>query len=64
MKNAVFWNVMPCGTAKEYCLQELHGVPFQKTAIFIVPAMKTSNLEQNLCLDKTRTIPNAQFNFN
>jgi hypothetical protein len=35
LKNAVFWDIMPC---------EPHSVTTQKTAFFIVTAMKTSNL--------------------
>jgi hypothetical protein len=36
MRNAVFWDVTPCGSC--------HGVTSQKTTFFIVTAVKTSNL--------------------
>jgi hypothetical protein len=38
MKNAVFWDVAPCGS---WFLQEPHGVTSQKTTIFIATAVKT-----------------------
>jgi hypothetical protein len=41
MKNAVFWDVAPCRTRYT---RDLHGVTSQKTAFFIVTAVKTSNL--------------------
>jgi hypothetical protein len=37
MKNAIFYDVMPCGTDK-------NGVTSQKMAFFIVTALRTSNL--------------------
>jgi hypothetical protein len=41
-KNSVFWVVTPCGSC--WFLQEPHGVTTQKTPVFIVTAVKTSNL--------------------
>jgi hypothetical protein len=38
MKNPVFWNVVPCGYRRNP-----HGATYQKTAFFIVTAVKTSN---------------------
>jgi hypothetical protein len=68
IKNAVFWDVIPCGSCKKWrfggmyrlhhqsdknrryiptkhrFLQEPHDVPSQKTAFFLVTAVKASNL--------------------
>jgi hypothetical protein len=46
MKTAVFWDVTPCGYVppKRRFAQEPKGVTYQKTAVFIVTAVKTSNL--------------------
>jgi hypothetical protein len=49
MKNGVFWDVTPCGSCKN--LQEPHGVTSQKTPFFIVTAVKTSNLTNDLIID-------------
>jgi hypothetical protein len=50
---AVFWVVVPCSLVEVYqrfrdtCvgkrLRDLHGVTTQKTAIFVLTAMRTSN---------------------
>jgi hypothetical protein len=39
MKNAVFWDV-----EERRFTQDLHGATFEKTAFFIVTAVKTSGL--------------------
>jgi hypothetical protein len=39
MKNGVFWDVTPCGSSKNHT-----ALTFQKTALYIVTAVKTSNL--------------------
>jgi hypothetical protein len=45
--NAVFWDVMPCGTCKDRrlggtsVLKEPYGVTSHKTAFFTVTAVKT-----------------------
>jgi hypothetical protein len=44
MKNAVFWNVKPCGSEERQFLQEPHGVTAQETAFFVVTAIKASHL--------------------
>jgi hypothetical protein len=47
MKNAVFWDVAPgrsCGLRYRFNPEDLHGTTSQKTAIFIVTTVKTSNL--------------------
>jgi hypothetical protein len=55
MKNAVFWDLTPCGSCKihrfvtlmleairsSWILREPHDVTSQKTAFFIVTAVKT-----------------------
>jgi hypothetical protein len=38
MKNAVFWDIMPCGSYKSH-----NTLTSKKTAVFIVTAVKTSN---------------------
>jgi hypothetical protein len=44
LKNAVFWDVAPwrCRVNRRY--SDLHGATSQKTTLFIVTAVKTSNL--------------------
>jgi hypothetical protein len=64
MKNGVFWDVTPCGSCKSRrfggtysllhqgdknrFLQEPHGVTSQKTAFFIVTAVKPQLLQYNI----------------
>jgi hypothetical protein len=43
-KNQRAWNEVSSNPPKRRLLQEIHGVTLQKTAFFIVAAVKTSNL--------------------
>jgi hypothetical protein len=43
MKMAVFWVVRPCSLLEVYQTTRLHGVATQKTTIFILSAVRTSN---------------------
>jgi hypothetical protein len=74
MKNAVFWNVTPCGSCKtddseeRRFLQEPHGVTSQKTAFFkyvIRLPLLRCNTTETTCKDKallhnTQTVSAAQ----
>jgi hypothetical protein len=42
MKNAVFWDVVLCGSSNKE--QGLHGITFQKTAFYLITAMNTQIL--------------------
>jgi hypothetical protein len=57
LKNAIIWDVTPCG------LQEPHGITPQKTAFFIVTAMKTSNLTHILFFGKLQDTHNEEVDF-
>jgi hypothetical protein len=46
-KNGVFWDVMLCGSSKNRRFGGTHSVTSQKTPLFIVTAVKTSNLAQH-----------------
>jgi hypothetical protein len=43
MKMAVFWVVAPFSLVEVYRCFRLHGAATQKTAIFILAAVKTTN---------------------
>jgi hypothetical protein len=57
LKNAVFWNVVPCSSCVNYRFtQDLHGATSEKTALFIVTAVKTSNLATEALITHFRFI--------
>jgi hypothetical protein len=71
LKNAVFWDVTPCGSCKSRRFggtwrlhhhgdKNRHGVTFQKTAFFTVTTVKTSNLTYGYAVSSvTRTCNNG-----
>jgi hypothetical protein len=54
LKNAVFWDVVPCRSCVNRRFGDLHGATSQKTAFFIVTAVKTLNLIYFFCLRRLR----------
>jgi hypothetical protein len=51
LKMAVFWVVAPCSRADFWKTStRLHGVTTQKTAIFILTAVRTSNLTVDILI--------------
>jgi hypothetical protein len=63
MKMVVFWGVAPCSLVEVYrrfrgacCLHHQGGATTQKTAIFILAAVRTSNLTWKTYVSSFRNI--------